>query len=240
MVPVEPWPDTDDEIAICMISEVGIGKLLPDDDVVWALWDSGSGLTTCPTGFFPEGRRQAPKQLPKLVTATGDPVYVDHACSVDLAAETGDNLKISFQESNVDKVIISAAESLPPGASALIRKDGPSYIEIAGGGRIPLHRLNGALWLKLNRTTQKLEAPLLTIAAASSAGPTVRAPPAEMDVEDSGTAEASSGRARAIPEDPVAAEAAAEPDAEEVVKDTDELPDAAFLSFTDEAQQARA
>ena len=62
----------------------------------------------------------------------------------------------------------------------MIRKDGPSYIDIACGGRIPLHRLNGALWLKLNRTTQKLEAPLLTIAAASSAWPTVRAPPAEM------------------------------------------------------------
>ena len=209
---------------------------------MWALWDSGSGLTTCPCGFFPEGQKHAAKKLPKLVTATGDPVNVDHACTVDLEAETGGTLKISFQESNVDKVIISAAESLPPGSSAMIRKDGPSYIEISDGSRIPLHRSNGALWLKLSRTAQ-IEKPALTIAAAGpSAGPVVRTPPAEIDVEDTGGAtSASSGVPRVVPEDPVAAEAAAlEPDVDEIVKDAEELPDAAFLAFTEESQHARA
>ena len=167
----EPWPDTDDEIAICMIGQSGAPQ---DEDHVWALWDSGSGLTTCPSGFFPEGRLHAAKDLPPLVTATGAAVHVEQACTVNLAAETGDVLAISFQESNVDKVIISAAESLPPGASAIVSRDGPSYIEFEEGRRIPLHRSNGALWLRLRRTPQTTGGggAVLTIAAASaSTGP---------------------------------------------------------------------
>ena len=101
LLPEEPWPDTDDEITICMV-----GPQCPrerEDEDIWALWDSGSGLTTCPEGYFPEGNIHSAKALPKLVTATGGAVKVNQACTVDLTAETGDTLNIQFRESNVDK-----------------------------------------------------------------------------------------------------------------------------------------
>ena len=54
-VPEEPWPDTDEEIGIYAIGAASIGASARLGDTVWALWDSGSGLTTCPVGYFPDG-----------------------------------------------------------------------------------------------------------------------------------------------------------------------------------------
>ena len=159
------------------------------------------------------------------------------ATSVDLRAEGGEALKIQFQESNVDKVIISAAESLPPGSFAVVSHSGPSYIQLASS-TIPLHRCNGALWMKLWRTTQQEESPAITIAAASSSGPQLRTPEIEqMEIVADPTSR-SSGEPRPAPENEIAAEAA-EPDAEEQVS-AKELPYAAFLSITDESLEARA
>ena len=50
LVDVPAWPDTDDEIGICMLGPASPVAGCTADEV-WALWDSGSGLTTCPVGF---------------------------------------------------------------------------------------------------------------------------------------------------------------------------------------------
>ena len=43
------WPDTDEEIIICpLLPPVGIDMVQQNPGEMWALYDSGSGLTTCP------------------------------------------------------------------------------------------------------------------------------------------------------------------------------------------------
>ena len=145
-----PWPDTDDERWVCPLLLVNaIPGADPSD--VWALYDSGSGLTTCPQHMFQDIVLEKGSHPCTLEAATGDAVLPIGKRRVAFRDESGEALGIEFTVTNVTKVIISADAMIDKGYVATLAADG-SYLEHPLRGRIPLHRFGRTYRMRLKRT----------------------------------------------------------------------------------------
>ena len=118
-----PWPDTDDQRWACPLLLVNaIPGADPSD--IWALYDSGSGLTTCPQHMFQDIVLEKGSRPCTLEAATGDAVLPIGKRRVAFSDEAGEALDIAFTVTNVTKGIISADAMIDKGYVATLAADG--------------------------------------------------------------------------------------------------------------------
>ena len=104
-------PDADDEMTICALTLPDVAAIGPpsgDLEEVWALYDSGSGLTTCPADCFVDVDFIVGTHPCKLEAATGDAVRAIGRRRVHFLDEAAEHLAIDFTVTNVTKIIIAA------------------------------------------------------------------------------------------------------------------------------------
>ena len=74
LLPSETWPDTDDEHLYIAALDGCEDQPTPDADFVWGLYDSGSGLTTCPKDMLEDIELVPSSRQLSAEAATGDSV----------------------------------------------------------------------------------------------------------------------------------------------------------------------
>jgi hypothetical protein len=169
------WPDTDDELTICALTPPDVAAIGPpsgDLEEVWALYDSGSGLTTCPADCFVDVDLIAGTHPCKLEAARGDAVRAIGRRRVHFLDEAAEHLAIDFTVTNVTKIIIAADALVQRGYVATLSRE-DSYLEHPQRGRITLHRFGRTFWMKLKRVTTEGNLVVAEIARAAREGPPV-------------------------------------------------------------------
>ena len=150
------WPDTDDELTIFALTPKeqvdSVNSPPGDDEEIWALYDSGSGLTTCPADRFVDVELIAGTHPCSLEAATGDAVRPIGRRRVHFLDEAAEHLAIDFTVTNVTKIIIAADALVERGYVATLSRE-DSYLEHPQRGRITLHRFGRTFWMKLRRVT---------------------------------------------------------------------------------------
>ncbi|CAK0865536.1 unnamed protein product, partial [Prorocentrum cordatum] len=126
----------------------------------WALFDTGSGCTTCPAGARGRDRDAAPKMLPLYELATGDEVK-SMGARIVAAESDGVPLQIEFQVASVQRAIVGAARTLfAEGGHFQILGNEP-YMLLTDGGKIRLCRSGKTFWLSIRRPAENVAGPIL-------------------------------------------------------------------------------
>ncbi|CAK0848466.1 unnamed protein product [Prorocentrum cordatum] len=120
----------------CDALPVAVGDSVEFD---WALFDTGSGLTTCPQEFANMTEMLPPKKLPLCESATGDEV-TSMGARILAAESDGVPLQIEFQVTKVRCAIVSADAFTDGGHVPILGED--PYILLADGREIKLYRLS--------------------------------------------------------------------------------------------------